>query len=64
MVVFRGDLHVLRSTLHVHNNIRYAKAGNGGEHLVVHLPGRNVVDESHAIFFHAHLRYIGTESVY
>ena len=63
MVVLRIGLHGLRSAFHVHDDVGYSQSGNGCEHVFVHVARRDVVDHGHTVFFHAHLRHIGTEGV-
>ena len=63
VVVMRVFLHVLGRTFHVHDDVGHSQSGNGGKHLLVHVAGRDVVDNSCSIFFYAHLCDVGTECV-
>ena len=57
-------LHGLWRSFHVHQHVGHTETCHCGKHFFVEFAARDVVDDLHSIFFHAHLCHIGSEGIY
>ena len=64
ILIMRFFLHTLRSSLHMHHNIRYSQFGYCCKHPVIHLTGCYIIDNSNSVFLHTAFCHLRPKCIY